>query len=70
MKSKNKYIVNVGNIGNIDYTNKQLALDCYSTYVSLSKKGITRAAGESVFLFCNDEIVKEYTGTNDLIIED
>ena len=70
MKVKNKYIVNVGNVGNMDYTSKVLALDCYATYVTLSKKGITRAAGESVVLFCNDEIVKEYTGANDLINED
>lgn len=59
---KNKYLVSVGNVGNMEYTNKQLALDCYNTYVSLSKKGITRAAGESVVLMCNDAIIKEHTG--------
>ena len=63
MKNKNNYIVSVGNIGNMDYTNKRLAIDCFKTYVSLSKKGITRAAGESVVMMCNDVIIDEYIGT-------
>jgi hypothetical protein len=60
-----KYIVNVGNIGNIEYTSKKLAEECYTTYVSMSKQNITRAAGESVVLFKDDEIIKEYIGTID-----
>jgi hypothetical protein len=61
MKStKNTYTVSVGNVGCMEYTNKALALDCYTTYVSLSKKGITRAANEPVVLFMNNEIIKEF----------
>ncbi len=63
--SKNNYTVNVGNIGNMEYTSKKLAEDCYKTYVTLSMNNETRAAGESVYLFKNGEIVKEYIGTID-----
>lgn len=63
MKSKNNYTVNVGNIGNMEYTDKRLAIDCFKTYVSLSKQGKTRAAGEDIILMCNDVIIDEYIGT-------
>ena len=62
---KNIYCVNVGNVGNMEYTSKKLAEDCYTTYVTLSRTNQTRAAGESVYLFKNNEIVKEYIGTID-----
>lgn len=65
MKTKKTYTVNVGNIGNMEYTSKKLAEDCYTTYVTLSRTNQTRAAGESVYLFVNNEIVKEYIGTID-----
>ena len=61
--AKNKYIVTVSNIGNMDYTSKKLAIDCYKTYVTLSKNNITRAAGEDVTLFEGDNILMEYSGT-------
>jgi protein involved in sex pheromone biosynthesis len=60
---KQTYTVSVGNVGNMDYTNKKLAEDCYKTYVTLSVNYQGRAAGESVTLFKNDEILKEYSGT-------
>jgi hypothetical protein len=60
---KSVFTVNVGNIGNMEYTSKKLALECFNTYVALSKAGETRAAGESVYLFKDDEIICEYIGT-------
>ena len=63
MAQKNTYTVNVGNVGNIEYTSKKLALDCYNTYVTQSKDMYGRASGEDVYLFQNDEIIKEYYGT-------
>lgn len=57
---KNNYIVNVGNIGNMEYTSKKLAEECYTTYVTLSKTGQTRCANEAVTLFKNGEIIEEY----------
>jgi len=62
---KAKYTVNVGNVGNMDYTSKKLALECYNSYVTLSKNNVTRAAGESVTLFKDDDIIMEYIGTID-----
>lgn len=67
---KNKYTVCVGNIGNMDYTSKKLALECYTTYVTMSKTNQTRAAGESVTLFKNGVIIQEYIGTVDLTEEE
>lgn len=63
MKNAKNYIVNVGNIGNMKHTNKKDAIECFNIYVSLSKKGISRAAGEDVILMCNDLIINEYIGT-------
>ena len=60
---KNTYTVSIGNVGNIDYSSKKLAEDCYKTYVTLSVNNEGRAAGEAVTLFKNDEILKEYYGT-------
>lgn len=62
---KTKYQVIVGNVGTMDYTNKHLANDCYTTYVTMSKQHITRAAGESVTLLRNGEIVRGHIGTVD-----
>jgi hypothetical protein len=61
--AKNQYNLIVGNVGEIPYKNKKNAMQNYNDYVLLSKKGKTRAAGESVTLFCNDEIIKEYIGS-------
>jgi hypothetical protein len=60
---KTKYQVVVGNIGTMDYTSEKLANDCFVTYVTMSKQNITSAAGESVTLFKNGEIIKEHIGT-------
>lgn len=59
---KNNYEVVVGNIGAMPYGNHKLAMECFVTYVSLSKLGITKAAHKSVTLLKNGEIVKEHIG--------
>ena len=69
MKKENKYVVSVGNIGNIEEEGKFDAIDTFNWYVNASKSNKGRAAGESVILFCNDEIIKEYNGANDLVNE-
>ena len=69
MKKSNLYVVNVGNIGNMEYKSKKLAIDCYKTYVTLSMNNEGRVAGESVVLFCNDEIIMEYEGSTELYYE-
>ena len=65
MKQTKKYTVNVGNIGNMEYSSKKLATECYNTYVQLSKNNQTRAAGESVVLFENENIILEHIGHNE-----
>ncbi len=65
-QAKKTYTVIVGNVGNMDYTSKKLAMDCYKTYVTMSKKGITRAANESVTLLEDNEIIMEHIGEIDL----
>lgn len=67
---KHTYHVVVGNIGTMDYTSKKKAYECYNTYVSLSIKGETRAAGESVTLFIDGEVKKEHRGKVDIISPD
>jgi hypothetical protein len=57
---KHKYVVVVGNVGTMDYTNKKLAQDCYQSYVNLSKLGETRAANEPVTLLKDGEIIEEH----------
>jgi hypothetical protein len=44
----------------MEYTSKKLALECFNTYVSLSKAGEGRAAYEPVTLFKDGEIISEY----------
>lgn len=58
---KHKYEVVVGNVGTMPYTSKKLAIDCYTTYVSISKNGEGRAAHEPVTLLKDGEIIEEYT---------
>lgn len=60
MKKKHNYQVVVGNVGTMDYTNERLARRCYTTYVTMSKTGQTRAAHEPVTLFKDGEIIEEY----------
>lgn len=64
MNTKKMYLVSVGNVGNLEYTSKKLAMECYTTYVNLSIANQTRAAGESVILFEGENIILEYVGTN------
>ena len=60
----NTYDVCVGNIGNV-YTghNAREARRTFTEYVDMSMAGYGRAAGESVSLLKNDEIVSDYMGT-------
>lgn len=51
-------VSNVGTIGN--YTTLKAAKSQYYAYVTLSKVGYGRNAGESVYLFNGDEIIEEY----------
>lgn len=61
------YTLIVGNIGKInEYASRQLAQQEYESYVNLSTQECGRAAGESIFLFENDEIISEYIGSNDV----
>ncbi len=58
------YTVIVGNVGKIgEYASRQLAQESYKSYVELSTSGYGRVAGESVYLFENDEIIEEHMGT-------
>ena len=60
---KNKYNLVVGNIGNIDYSNKRLAIIDFNEYKDQSIKNYGRAGGEDVILFEGDNILMEYYGT-------
>jgi hypothetical protein len=54
----------VGNIGSVYFTqNKKEAQRAFNTYVSNSKCGYGRAAGEPVTWFIDSEIYKEYEGS-------
>ena len=57
---KYQYTVTVGNIGNIQFTNKQDAVKSFEDYKNQSRNGIGRASGETVTLFKNGEIIDEY----------
>lgn len=70
MKIKKTYTVIVGNVGNMDYTSKKLAIDCFTTYKTLSINKQTRAAGESVTLLEGDTILMEHIGEVDLQEDD
>lgn len=61
---KVNYEVIVGNIGTVHRGHsKQEAEKHYREYVSQSKEGYGRAAGEGVALMADDEIVKEHSGS-------
>ena len=59
-----KYIVNVGNIGNIRCGSMEDAEKTYSKYVSQSESGYGRAGGEYVGLMVDGEPTKEHFGSN------
>ena len=59
-----KYEVVVGNLGSVHAgSNGRTARQIFVDYCNASVKGWGRAAGESVTLFRDDEIVEEYIGT-------
>lgn len=63
MKNKVTYNVLVGNVGNLPYTSKNLAIECFTTYKTLSISEQTRCAGESVFLMdSKGDILMEHIG--------
>jgi hypothetical protein len=60
------YSVTVGNLGCVhrsdDFQDAKIAFD---NYVTLSKDGAGRCAGESVYLWDGDDIYEEYEGTTE-----
>jgi hypothetical protein len=62
------YKVTVGNVG-IPYEgdNRSKAFRVYEDYLKQSKQGKGRAGGEGVFLYQNEEIIREYIGVYDEI---
>ena len=63
--TKNDYVVNVGNIGNIPCDSLLEARMMYNEYVEQSKSGMGRAGNEYVGLYKNGEPMLEYFGTLD-----
>ncbi len=59
-KMKNKYFVNVGNVGSLEYINRREAIKAFKDYVKLSKDSYGRAGGENVCLFVNGEPESDY----------
>ena len=64
-ETKNDYVVNVGNIGNITCDSLLEARMMYNEYVEQSKSGMGRAGNEYVGLYENGEPIMEYFGTLD-----
>ena len=60
---KKQYIVIVGNVGAVFYSNnKKDAIAIYKEYVKISDSSGGRIGGEDVTLFCNDEPLCEHLG--------
>ena len=59
------YEVIVGNIGKVgEYRNDEKnARDTFKTYVYISKNNLGRAAGESVDLYMNGEVIESFIGS-------
>lgn len=58
------YEVIVSNVGKVlEGNNAFKANSAYHTYVGLSKRNEGRVAGETITLFRNGEVVKEFTGS-------
>lgn len=58
------YEIYAGNVGSVHTgTNKKDALKVFKSYVADSKANYGRVAGESIHMFADDELVKEYVGT-------
>lgn len=61
-----KYVLSVGNIGNMAYSNKREALRDFAFYKDCSINLRGRAGSESVYLTdVNGELIAEYIGTID-----
>jgi len=62
----NSYVVICGNIGMV-YSGGvyQSALDAFTVYKNKSIRGEGRASGESVTMFRNGEVIKEFIGSTD-----
>lgn len=65
-KVKNDWQVVVGNIGTVyEGTNGFEALKTFRSYVKDSRTGYGKASGETVTMFKNGEIHRDYIGTID-----
>jgi hypothetical protein len=62
-----KYIVNVGNIGNIAEKTRKDADKTYNEYVRQSKAGYGRGGEEDVILMIDGEAVREFSFTDWMI---
>lgn len=69
MKIKPLYNVIVGNIGRVYSGNGTEAMRVFATYKALSLDNYGRAAGESITIFKDGEIVKEFVGSINKINE-
>ena len=57
------YVISVANMGNVQYFSKKQALKAFSDLAEMTLEySGSRAVGESVTLFCNDEIIRETDG--------
>lgn len=54
------YTLTVGNIGNMEYTNKVDAMKAFNEYVELSRTGVGRGAYEDVTLMQGDKELKAF----------
>ncbi len=61
---RSEYVVNVGNIGNIECASKKEARTTYLTYVADSKLCYGRASQEDVYLLLDGEPVQEFVWRN------
>lgn len=67
MKPKNEWALVIGNIGTIEFhTNGFEAVRAYNDYVTMSKAAVGRASGETVTLFKNGDVHREYIGRYDI----
>ena len=63
-----KYTVIVGNIGTVYIGNSfKESQHAYEYYIKMSEKNMGRCAGESVVWFRDEEVYKEYIGTQNEI---
>lgn len=64
MKELHEYTVIVGNIGTAyNGTSRKVAENTFDEYVLQSERNIGRAAGESVTLMMDGEVIREHLGS-------